>query len=261
MTDKPGRITIVLIGMCVIGMGYGLLSFFPLEDSSQSVDFSPYAISITDLNTIDEDPELDNPLPIGSYRGPGEETLLVSSEDDPTLITWTPELGTPCALFEPVWYNYFEPTKENFIKWYQANEFDGKVVDPVYLAELYDTSLLAREAFALDRQHQALKRFIVSYQADVFNAYIDHTEINTLISELQPVRAYIVEHYNDHEGIWRGIDAYSLSVANRTLEDGTNAEFVEDDKAYDLVDLLDERAPTELNELKKILETWIHENY
>lgn len=254
------NIAIILILASIVIIGYGIFSFFPSEDPTVAVDFYPYATTIEELNDMDEDPELGDELLIGSYRGPGEETID-KVIDDEVVASWTPELGTPCALFGPEWYRYFEPTRENFIKWYQANEFDGKVVDPAYLAELYDTSPLAREAFALERQHQALKRFIVSYQDEFFNAYIDHTEINPLISELQPVIAYVAKYYSDSEGIWEGIDAYSASIATRTLEAGTNAEFIEDPTGYDLVDLLDKRAPAELNELKDILENWIHENY
>jgi len=217
----------------------------------------------SDIDPMDEyvetiDRKIYERLPIGDYRGPGEEPGWALTIEE----LWSPNPHTPCALFGPDWYNYFEPTKDNFIKWFQSVEFgeEGKLVDPAYLAELYDTTPSAEEAFGLLRQHQALRQFIVGYQKEVFDAYIDFKEVTPLTVRLEPIRAYLEKHYSWNEELWANVDAYDLSVTDRMQEAGTNAEYIDDDTAFDLVDYFDKNKPNKINELTKLLETWTNEN-
>lgn len=266
MLTREGKevIAIVIVGITV--MGYIGLSMIPHRNQDTivlGVHPGPVETELTsDIDPMDEyveaiDRKIYERLPIGDYRGPGEEPGYALIVDH-----WMPNPGTPCALFGPDWYKYFEPTKVNFIKWFQSVEFgeEGRLVDPTYLAELYDTTPSAKETFGLLRQHQALRQFIVGYQKEVFDAYIDFKEVTPLTIRLEPIRAYLEKHYSWDEELWANIGVYDLSVTDRMREAGTNAEYIDDDTAFDLVDYFDKNKPKKIDELTKLLETWTNEN-
>lgn len=189
----------------------------------------------------------------------GDRAAAAHEPADPLAVTepvaepWSPAPDSPIALLDAqAWWHHYEPTLENMAKQIRAVPKYGGLTDEE-LRRAWETPGF-QEAWRLNREHLALRTFLVGYQQREYDRWYAGRPSVALETELTPVVGFL-SNFPDPDRAWTAIEAYSTQVINAIHAEGEDQPKRDDvDGKWALMEAFTTQAETHTLLVEQILD-------